>query len=50
MLTWRTHERVNWEWDLQYFLKAKIMLTNSKHCKSVIIIIASDHNCHTERR
>ena len=30
-------------------LKAIIMLTNSKYCKSVIIIITSDHNSHTER-
>jgi len=50
MLTWRKQGRVNWEWDLHYFLKAIIMLTNSKYCKSVIIIIASGCNTHTERR
>ena len=50
MLKWRTQGRVNWEWDLQYFLKAIIILTNSMYCKSVIIIIASGRNSHTERR
>ena len=30
------------------FLKVITMLTNSKYCKSVIIIIASDPNSHAE--